>query len=203
MTIPPLPPDAAKDAHLTSAPSETPLPGCAPRSNWTLGTVANRHGGRFEVRRSHARDVLITTAPGTKYYQPTRTTITPSVVGQYLLASGDPQADGSFDAGVIGLSNPNHGCSPAEAFGRTITMITDSANVVAGPITAVQGSRLTLRTHDGLRQVQTAYASSITTETAAPASALTPGSLVTVATDDAGRADTVYLGAPAGLPEPN
>lgn len=193
---------AAEDRPRASGPA-APLPGGPPRSGWILGTVTTPQPGRFVISKSNGQAVLITTAPATRYYRQTRTTITPTMVGQYLLARGDPQRDGSFDAGVIGLSRPNHGCSPAEAFGATITMITDSANLIAGPITAVHGSRLRVRTRDGLRQVQTAYASSITTSTAASASAVSPGSVVMVATNRSGGADTVYVGALAGLPGPN
>ena len=193
---------AAEDSPRASGLA-VPLPGCVARASWVLGTVTDPRPGSFEVTSSNGQQLMITTAPATRYYQQTRTTISLTTVGQYLLARGDLQRDGSFDAGVIGLSRPNHGCRPAEAFGATTTMITDSANVIAGPITAVHGSRLTVRTRDGLRQVQTAYASSITTSTAASASALSPGSVVMVATNRSGRADTVYVGAPAGLPDPN
>lgn len=191
---------ATSDDNRPIRATAAPLPGCPAGPAWILGTVTNPRPGRFEVSKSTGQELVFTTA-ATRYYRQTRTTITAASVGQYLLASGDPQADGSFDAGVIGLSRPDHGCTAAEAFGTTITTVTDSANVVAGTVTAVHGTRLTVRTHDGMREVQTAYASSITTDASASASALSPGSVVMVATDRPEQAEIVYLGAPAGLPE--
>ncbi len=108
---------AAEDSPRASGHA-APLPGCPARSGWLLGTVTTPQPGRFVVSKSNGQAVLATTASATRYYRQTRTTITPTMVGQYLVARGDRQRDGSFDAGVIGLSRPTTAAARPRHSGR-------------------------------------------------------------------------------------